>query len=90
MKRRTGTDMAIEEPVAAACTEATTLREKHVCREALRALVRLAKSEQTPEIKTQVNKLSAGEAARAARRHAKAILLAQRLGGRAERRANAA
>jgi hypothetical protein len=58
--------MAIEEPVAAACTEATTLREKHVYREALRALVRLAKSEQTLEIKTQVNKLSAGEAARSA------------------------
>jgi hypothetical protein len=80
MKKRTSTDTAIEELVAASCTGTMTLREAHIYREALRGLVRLAKSEQTLEMKTQLNRLTAGVAARAARRHARTILPAQRLG----------
>jgi hypothetical protein len=84
MKKRITTDVVIEKLVVATCRDTTTLREKHIYREALRGLVRLAKSEHMLEMKANVDRLSGGSAARAARRQAKAILLAQRLGGTAE------
>lgn len=80
MKKRTSTDTTIEDLVAANCSETTSLREKHVYREALRGLVRLAKAEHMFDMKTSVDRLTGGIGARAARRQAKAILLAQRLG----------
>lgn len=81
MKKGT-TDAAIEDLVVAACTETTTAREKYVYREALRGLVRLAKSEQMLEMKSDIGRLTARIAGRAARRQAKAILLAHRLGAK--------
>jgi hypothetical protein len=80
MKIRTSTETTIEELVAANCSETSTSRERHMYREALRGLVRLAKSEQMLEMKTTIDRLAGGVAARAARRQARAILLAQRLG----------
>jgi hypothetical protein len=80
MKKRT-TDAAIEDLVVAACNETTTAREKHMYREALRGLVRLARSDQMFEMRSNVNRLTAGVASRAARRKARAVLLAQRRTG---------
>ena len=81
MKRKVTTEIAIEELVAATCGEGATAREKHVYRESLRALVRLAKSERMLEVKASVDRLTGSIAARAARREAKALLNAQRAGG---------
>jgi hypothetical protein len=78
-KKMFNTETAIDDLVAATCGENATAREKHVCREALRGLVRLARSEHLCEMKANVEKLTGAAVARAARRHAKAILLAQRL-----------
>jgi Arc/MetJ family transcription regulator len=84
MKKRITTDIVIENLVAATCRDTTSSREKHMYREALRGLVRLAKSEHMLEMKANVDRLTGANAARAARRQAKAILLAQRLGATAE------
>jgi hypothetical protein len=62
MKKRTN-DAAIDDLVAAACNEATTARDNHVYREALRGLVRLARSEQMFEMRSNVNILTGGIAA---------------------------
>lgn len=61
--------------------EEADLREKHMYRENLRALVRLAKSEQLIDIKASVRKLTGAMETHQARRRAKAVLLAQRLPG---------
>ena len=59
--------------------EEADLRERHLYRENLRALVRLAKSEQLIDIKASVRRLTGAMEAHHARRRAKAVLLAQRL-----------
>jgi hypothetical protein len=79
MKTRPNTDIAIEDLVNAVCGENATFREKYVYREALRGLVRLAKSETMLEMRTSVDKLAGAIAARAARRQARAIIREQRL-----------
>lgn len=75
------TDVIIENLLTATLGERCSSREKHVYREALRGLVRLAKSEQVLEIKSNVRKLTGALDASSARRRAKAVLLAQRLPG---------
>lgn len=79
MRNAIHTDDVIENLVSATLGEQATARQKHVYREALRGLVRLAKSEQVVEIKTNVKKLTGALDAASARRRAKAVLLAQRL-----------
>lgn len=77
MKATFHTETLIEELVAATSGKEASARDKHVYREALRGLVRLAKSEQLHEMKANVDKLAGANMARAARRYAKAILRAQ-------------
>lgn len=81
MKKKVDSDTVIESLINATLGEEATLRQKHVYREALHSLVRLAKSEQVVEIKTSVKKLTGAIEAASARRRAKAVLLAQRLPG---------
>lgn len=79
MRKQIGTDDIIESLISATLGQETNPRQTHVYREALRGLVRLAKSEQVMEIKTNVKKLTGAIEAASARRRAKAVLLAQRL-----------
>lgn len=79
MKKTFTTDDLIENLLVATLGEEADMRQRHVLREALRGLVRCAKSEQTLEIKTSVRKLTGAMDSHAARRRAKAVLLAQRL-----------
>lgn len=81
MKKKLDTDIVVENLVAAALGEGASARERHVFQENLRSLVRLAKAEQVVEIKMNVKKLTGALDAHAARRRAKAVLLAQRLPG---------
>jgi hypothetical protein len=87
MKKISLTETAIEDLVAATCGKNATARQKHVYRETLRGLVRLAKSEQMFEMRTNVDKLAGTISARTARRRAKSILLAQRPGNAGQRQA---
>jgi hypothetical protein len=80
MKNIPNTELSIEDLVAVVCGAEATAREKHVCRESLRGLVRLAKSEQMLEIRTSADRLTGTYAARVARRRAKALILAHRRG----------
>ena len=80
MRKILETDQAIEALMAVLGEEADS-REKHMYRENLRALVRLAKSEQLMDIKESVRKLTGAMGTHHARRRAKAVLLAQRLPG---------
>lgn len=86
MKRMSVTDEVIDNLLAATFSEQATARQKHVYRENLRNLVRLAKSEQVAEIKDNVRKLAGQLEAHSARRRAKAVLFAQRLPGILEHR----
>ena len=79
MKKQLDTDQVIEALIAATITDEVTVRQKHIYRENLRSLVRLAKAEQIVEIKANVKKLAGALETHNARRRAKAILLAQRL-----------
>jgi hypothetical protein len=79
MKKQLDTDQVIEALIAATITDEVTVRQKHIYRENLRSLVRLAKAEQIVEIKANVKKLAGALETHSARRRAKAILLAQRL-----------
>lgn len=79
MKKQLDTDQVIEALIAATITDEVTARQKHIYRENLRSLVRLAKAEQIVEIKANVKKLAGALETHSARRRAKAILLAQRL-----------
>lgn len=78
MKKTLHTDDVIESLVATMLGDAST-RERHLFRENLRVLVRLAKSEQVVEIKDNVRRLAGALDAHSARRRAKAVLMAQRL-----------
>ena len=80
-KKLFDTDQVIESLVAVSLSEGATERQKHIYRENLRSLVRLAKSEQVVEIKDTVKRLAGTLEMHKARRKAKAILLAQRLPG---------
>jgi hypothetical protein len=81
MKKQLETDQVIENLIAAMLGDDATMRQKHLFRESLRGLVRLAKSEQVMDIKANVKKLTGALDAQNARRRAKAVLLAQRLPG---------
>ncbi len=81
MKKKLETEAVIENLITATLGDNPTSRQCHIYRENLRALVRLAKSEQVVEIKTNVQRLAGAIEAHEARRRAKAILLAQRLSG---------
>ena len=81
MKKFVESQQIIEDLIAATLGENATAREKHVLRESLRSLVRLAKVEQVMDIKASVQRLAGVLESQAARRRAKAILIAQRLPG---------
>ncbi|HEY8609411.1 MAG TPA: hypothetical protein VIM12_20035 [Noviherbaspirillum sp.] len=81
MKKSVESHQIIEELVAAMLGDHATARERHMLRESLRGLVRLAKIEQVMEIKASVQKLAGALESQSARRRAKAILIAQRLPG---------
>ena len=81
MRKKLETDLVIENLSAAFVGEEATARERHICAENLRNLVRLAKAEQVQEIKENVRRLAGALEAHSARRRAKAVLLAQRLPG---------
>jgi hypothetical protein len=79
MKKNLDSELIIEDLIAATLGERASAREKHMLRESLRGLVRLAKLEQVAEIKANVNRLAGALDAQPARRRTKAILIAQRL-----------
>lgn len=79
MKQTFGTQEVVEGLVASISRSDTTLSQKHLLRESLRALVRLAKSEQIVEMKANVRKLTGEVSIPAARRRAKMALLAHRM-----------
>lgn len=79
MKKKLETDLVIENLIAATLGEDATTRQKHLYKESLLGLVRLAKSEQVMEIKENVKRLAGAIESHSARRRAKAVLLAQRL-----------
>lgn len=81
MKKKLDTDDVIENLITATLSEDVDMRQRHLFRENLRNLVRLAKAEQVAEIKANVRRLTGVHEAHAARRRAKAILLAQRSSG---------
>lgn len=79
MKKKLDTESVIENLIVATFGEQVTARQRHIFRENLRGLVRLAKAEQVAEIKASVKKLTGNQEALSARRRAKAVLMAQRL-----------
>jgi hypothetical protein len=81
MKKKLDTDDVIESLIVATLGEQPNARQRHMYRESLRSLVRLAKAEQVVEIKASVKRLTGILDSQSARRRAKAILLAQRLPG---------
>jgi hypothetical protein len=81
MKKQLDTDDVIENLITATLSEDATTRQRHLFRESLRGLVRLAKAEKVVEIKTNVRRLTGILETHSARRRAKAVLLAQRLPG---------
>lgn len=81
MKKNLDTDDVIENLIVATLGEDATARQRHVYRESLRGLVRLAKSEQIAEIKANVKRVTGLLEAHSARRRAKAVLMAQRIPG---------
>jgi hypothetical protein len=81
MKKMLDTDSVIESLIAATLGDDATSRQRHIFRENLRGLVRLAKAEQVVEIKANVRRLAGALETHSARRRAKAVLMAQRLPG---------
>jgi len=63
MNQHKHSDDMIEDLVNVTCGEQAGSRERHVYREALRSLVRLAKAEQMYEIKADARMLTASTAA---------------------------
>lgn len=80
MKKKLNSDMMIEELVAAVCGEEASEKSRHVYRETLRGLVRLARTEMLHEMKSNVDRLSGGVSARTARRQTKLLLASHRSG----------
>lgn len=62
MKTNQHTDEIIEKMTSAHCGAQASQRERHLYREALRSLVRLAKAEQMLEMKSDVQLLMAAPA----------------------------
>ena len=58
MKPKTGTELAIAELLSASCPKDMSAREKHLYRESLRNLVRLAQSELLVEMRRNVCRLT--------------------------------
>jgi len=81
MKNTFDTDEVIENLIDATLGADAPLRQRHIYRESLRSLVRLAKAEQVVEIKANVRRLAGALESHTARRRAKAVLIAQRLPG---------
>lgn len=81
MIKKLDTDVVIESLIAATMGEDASARERHIFRENLRSLVRMAKAEQVVEIKDNVRRLAGALETHSARRRAKAVLMAQRLPG---------
>lgn len=81
MKKKLDTEDVIENLITVTLSEDAPMRQRHLFRESLRSLVRLAKAEQIVEIKTNVRRLTGALETHSARRRAKAVLLAQRLPG---------
>lgn len=82
MEHITMTEAAIEDLVQAMVGAGATMRERRVCREALRGLVRLARSEQLAEIRASTVKLTGPIVAGPERRQGKVLPAAQRFGFR--------
>jgi hypothetical protein len=59
MRNELNTDEVINNMVDAVCGQGATARERHMYRETLRNLVRLAKAEQMAEMRVNVEKLTA-------------------------------
>jgi hypothetical protein len=59
MNSKIGTQNMIEQLVCATCGNQSSLKDKHVFKEALHALVRLAKAEKMLELKQDVKKAGA-------------------------------
>lgn len=81
MKKKFDSDEVIESLICATLGEQAGARERHLFRESLLSLVRLAKAEQVVEIKASVKRLTGALDNQNARRRVKAILLAQQLPG---------
>jgi hypothetical protein len=64
MKNILNTENVIEDLVAVSCGDNASEHQKHIYRETLRSLVRLAKSEQMRDIKMSVEKLTGAILAR--------------------------
>lgn len=77
MKKKLETEAVIESMITAALGGKASARERHVYRESLRNLVRMAKAEQVMEIKDSVRKLTGGLETQIARRRAKHVLPTQ-------------
>jgi len=77
MKKKHETDAVIETLVTVTLGDNAGARERHVYRESLRSLVRMAKAEQVMEIKDSVRKLTGGFETQTARRRAKLVLPTQ-------------
>ena len=58
MKIESSTDQIISDLVTTLLPQGSSLREKHLLRETLNSLVRLAKSEQVVEMKNNVRRLT--------------------------------
>ncbi|TFW09337.1 hypothetical protein E4K72_06490 [Oxalobacteraceae bacterium OM1] len=81
MTKKQETDRVVEQLIEAVLGTDAGVREKHILRESLRGLVRLAKAEQLMDVRNSVNRLTGALEQSHARRRAKAVLLAQRLPG---------
>ncbi len=64
MNNELNTDEVINNMVSAVCGQGATSRERHMYRETLRNLVRLAKAEQMAEMRANVEKLTSFSEAR--------------------------
>lgn len=80
--KKSSTESVIKEMVIANCAPDASVRERHVYRESLRALVRLAKSEQMLEMRRNMDKLASSAVAPAVRRRARDVLRAAASGQR--------
>lgn len=79
MKKKLETDLVIESMIIATLDKDATARQKHLYRESLRSLVRLAKSEQIRDIKMDVAKLTGMLGAHSSKKRSRALRFVQRL-----------
>ena len=79
MKKKLATDEIIDSLIAATLDQETPDRQRYLLREGLRNLVRLAKSEQTVEMQSNIRRLTGAIEWRMARKIARSTLAAHRL-----------